>query len=303
MIEVCLLGTGGMMPLANRFLTSLYCKCEGSGLLIDCGEATQIAIKKANLSVYDIDYILITHFHADHISGLPGLLLSIGNSEKKTKVTILGPKGIKEVVKSLRIIAPELPFPVEVVELDKKEGEIKLNVFNIQYYELKHKMICLGYNIILNRLPEFLKQKAIDNNIPIKYWNKLQHLEKCEDEITGVKYTPDMVLGEERKGIKISYFTDTRPCDNILKWTRNADLTICEGMYGNTDKSTNAKKYMHMTMVEACEIANETKPKSLWLTHYSPAEAKPQIYEKDLKKIYSKVKIAKDGEKTKLVFV
>ncbi len=303
MVDVCLLGTGGMMPLVNRFLTSLYVRCNGIGILIDCGEGTQIAIKKAELSVYDIDYILITHFHADHISGLPGLLLSMGNSEKKTDVTIIGPKGLTSVVKSLRVIAPELPFKINLIELSNDFGELDLKDFKIEYFTLKHKILCIGFNILINRLPKFIKEKAIENNIPIKFWNKLQHLNVCIDEETGKKYEPYMVMGDDRKGIKISYFTDTRPCDNIFKWTENSDLTICEGMYGDSEKLQNAKKYMHMTMYEACEIANVTKPKILWLTHFSPSENRPHIYEDTLKKIYSEVRIVKDGEKINLNFV
>ena len=302
MVDVCLLGTGGMMPLVNRFLTSLYVKFNGLAILIDCGEGTQVAIKKSNCSVYDIDYILITHFHADHISGLPGLLLSMGNSEKKTPVKIIGYKGLSQVVKNLRVIAPELPFKIEVIEVGDDFGFFEVDNFKIEYYKLKHKIPCLGFNIVINRLPKFLKEKAIKNNIPIKFWNKLQHLNICVDENTGIEYTPSMVMGDDRKGIKISYYTDTRPCDNIYKYTLDSDLTISEGMYGNKEKIKNAKKYMHMTMQEACEIAKFTNPKEFWLTHYSPLENKPSMYEDMLKQIYQKTRIVKDGESITLNF-
>lgn len=102
----------------GRWLTSLFLKYNGSGLLIDCGEATQIAMKEAGISNYDIDTICFTHFHADHISGLPGMLLSMGNSGRTTPVTLIGPKGLKRIVTALRTIAPELPFEIEFIELD-----------------------------------------------------------------------------------------------------------------------------------------------------------------------------------------
>ena len=302
MLDVCLLGTGGMMPLLYRYLTSLMVRCDGSSLLIDCGEATQLAIKKAELPTKPIDFILFTHFHADHISGLPGLLLEMKNSDRTDDITIVGPKNIENVVKSLLVIANDLPFKIKYVELDENNGMFSLSPFRIEYFKLKHKMNCIGYNIYLDRLPKFLIDKAKENNVPLKYWNKLQHGESCIDAEKSITYTPSMVMGDNRKGIKLTYLTDTRPCDNIIEFCKDSDLFICEGMYGEKDKIDNAKKYLHMTMYEACEIANRINPKEMWLTHYSPSENKPIIYEKDLKSIFPNVKICKDGEKKVINF-
>ena len=302
MLDICLLGTGGMMPLLHRYLTSLMVRCDGSSLLIDCGEATQLAIKKAELSTKPIDYILFTHFHADHISGLPGLLLEMKNCDRVEPITIVGPKGVEKVVNCLRVIANELPFEIKFIELDDNDGEFTLKPFRIQYFKLKHKLPCLGYNIYHDRLPEFIVENAKNLNIPIKYWNKLQHGQTCKNDETGEVYTPNMVMGGDRKGLKLTYLTDTRPCDNILKFANDSDLFICEGMYGEENKDTNAKKYLHMTMREACEIGLKTNPKEMWLTHYSPSEVKPKIYENELKDILPQVKICKDGEKKVLNF-
>lgn len=302
MLDVCLLGTGGMMPLLYRYLTSLMLRCDGSSLLIDCGEATQLAIKKAELPTKPIDYILFTHFHADHISGLPGLLLEMKNSDRTEAITIAGPKGVERVVNSLRVIANELPFEIKFIELDENDGFFELKPFRIQYFKLKHKLNCIGFNIFNDRLPEFKIEKAKSNNVPLRFWNKLQHGESCIDKETGIEYHPSMVMGEDRKGIKLTYLTDTRPCENIYKFANDSDLFICEGMYGEDDKEQNAKKYLHMTMKEACEIATKTNPKEMWLTHYSPSEVKPKIYENELKKIFPNVKICKDGEKKELNF-
>lgn len=302
MLDVCLLGTGGMMPLLYRYLTSLMLRCDGSSLLIDCGEATQLAIKKAELPTKPIDYMLFTHFHADHISGLPGLLLEMKNSDRTEPITIAGPKGIEKVVNSLRIIANELPFDINFIELDENDGFFELKPYRIQYFKLKHKLNCIGFNVFNDRLAEFKPEKAKANNVPLRFWNKLQHGESCIDKETGINYTPDMVMGENRKGLKLTYLTDTRPCENIYKFANDSDLFICEGMYGEDDKEQNAKKYLHMTMKEACEIATKTNPKEMWLTHYSPSEVKPKQYENDLKKIFPNVKICKDGEKKVLNF-
>lgn len=302
MLDICLLGTGGMMPLLHRYLTSLMLRCDGSSLLIDCGEATQLAIKKAELPTKPIDYILITHFHADHISGLPGLLLEMKNSDRTEPITIAGPKGIERVVNSLRIIANELPFDIKFIELDDNYGKFMLKPFEIEYFKVKHKLNCIGFNILNHRLPEFLPDKAKELDIPLKFWNKLQHGETCKDKETGKVYEPSMVMGDDRKGLKVSYITDTRPCENIIKYASNSDLFICEGMYGDKDKIDSAKEKMHMTMQEACEIALKTNPKEMWLTHYSPSENKPKIYEDELKKIFPNIKVSKDGEKKVLNF-
>ena len=117
MLDVCLLGTAGMMPLPHRWLTASLMRYNGSSLLIDCGEGTQIAIKEKGWTFKPIDVICFTHYHADHISGLPGLLLSMGNAERTEPLTMIGPKGLERVVGALRMIAPELPFEIRYIEI------------------------------------------------------------------------------------------------------------------------------------------------------------------------------------------
>ena len=126
MLDVCLLGTGGMMPLPKRWLTSLMTRYNGSSLLIDCGEGTQLAIKESGLSFNPIDVICFTHYHADHISGLPGLLLTMGNADRTKPVTMIGPKGLERVVTALRVIAPELPFKINFIELTEDVQKVNI---------------------------------------------------------------------------------------------------------------------------------------------------------------------------------
>lgn len=123
MLDVCLLGTGGMMPLPYRWLTSLMVRYNGHSILIDCGEGTQIALKEKGWSPNPIDMICFTHYHADHISGLPGMLLTMGNADRKELLTLVGPRGLTKVVNSLRMIAPELPFEIRFKELAEAEEE------------------------------------------------------------------------------------------------------------------------------------------------------------------------------------
>ena len=276
MLDVCLLGTGGMMPLPRRYLTSLMCRYNGSNILIDCGEGTQVAIKQKGWSFKPIDVLCITHYHADHISGLPGLLLTMGNAERTEPLLMIGPKGLEKVVNSLRIIAPELPFDIEFIELTENLQTIQMEEYRIKAFKVNHKVTCYGYSIEIDRSGKFNPEKAKKLGIPLQKWGVLQKGESVE--INGGKYTPDMVMGEPRKGLKVTYSTDTRPVPNIVQAATGADLFICEGMYGEPDKEAKAKEYKHMTFKEAAEIAREANPKEMWLTHYSPSLVKPALY-------------------------
>lgn len=292
MLDVCLLGTGGMMPLPQRWLTALMTRHNGSNLLIDCGEGTQITMKMQGWSFKDIDQILFTHFHGDHISGLPGLLLSIGNSDRTEPVTIVGPKGVERVVRGLRVIAPELPFELEFIELTENVQTIHLQGYEIDAFKLNHKVACYGYTIHIPRKGKFNADKAKELDLPVQYWSRLQSGEIIDYE--GSTYTPDMVMGEERKGIKVTYCTDTRPVKNMVLGAYEADLFICEGMYGEPTEKTNAVAYKHMTFAEAATIAKEANVKELWLTHFSPALVRPKDYINEARKIFKNTKVGKD---------
>ncbi|MBE5929869.1 MAG: ribonuclease Z [Lachnospiraceae bacterium] len=300
MLEVCLLGTGGMMPLPNRWLTALMTRLNGSGLLIDCGEGTQVAIREKGWSFHDIDVICFTHYHGDHISGLPGLLLSMGNAERKEPVTLIGPKGLERVVGALRTIAPELPFALEFHELTEAEETIFTHGYEIEAYKVNHNVLCYGYSIVVRRGGRFFPERAAENNVPQKYWNRLQKGEIIEED--GVCYTPEMVLGPPRKGIRLAYSTDTRPTKSMVAHAAEADLFICEGMYGEDDKMNKALEHKHMTFYEAAKLAKEANVKELWLTHYSPSLIRPEEYIPKTRKIFPAAYAAKDGRTVVLEF-
>ena len=300
MLDVCLLGSGGMMPLPYRWLTALMTRFNGSSLLIDCGEGTQIAIKEKGWSFKPIDVICFTHYHGDHISGLPGLLLTMGNAERTEPLTLVGPKGLERVVTALRTIAPELPFPLRFVELQENRQQLNLGPYVIDAYRVNHNVVCYGYTISIPRAGKFDLERAKAQNVPMKAWSRLQKGETVE--MDGAVYTPDMVLGPSRRGLKVAYCTDTRPVPVIAEYAEGADLFICEGMYGEDGKEAKAREYKHMTMYEAAALADKAQPEEMWLTHYSPSLTRPEEFMDKVRGIFPRAKAARDGWTKELVF-
>ena len=300
MLELCLLGCGGMMPLPYRKLTSLMAIYNGSSILIDCGEGTQVGIKEKGWSFKPIDVICFTHYHADHISGLPGLLLTLGNAQRTSPLLMIGPKGLERVVNSLRVIAPDLPFPIEFRELKEKSETIEMDGYRIRAFRVNHNVLCYGYTIEIDRAGKFDVQRAKDNQVEMKYWSRLQKGEMIE--LPDRTLTGDLVMGPPRKGIKCTYTTDTRPTASIVEHAADSDLFICEGMYGEPEKQQKAVEYKHMTFYEAAELARKAQVKQMWLTHYSPSLVRPEEYLSKVQEIFPETSVGKDGKSITLAF-
>ena len=300
MLDVCLLGSGGMMPLPYRWLTALMTRYNGSQLLIDCGEGTQIALKEKGWSFKPIDVICFTHYHGDHISGLPGLLLTMGNAERTEPLTLIGPKGLERVVNALRVIAPELPFELKFIEINGPEQVFEINGYRITAFKVNHNVLCYGYSLEILRQGKFSPERAREQGIPLEYWNPLQKGQTVEDE--GRIYTPDMVLGPPRKGIKLTYTTDTRPTESILRNAKGSDLFICEGMYAEEEKLEKAKGYKHMMFREAATLARDAEVGEMWLTHFSPSLIRPDEYMDKVREIFPNSYPGRDGKSVELNF-
>lgn len=307
MIDICLLGTGGMMPLPDRWLTSLWARVDGECVLIDCGEATQIALREAGLSSRNISVICITHFHGDHIAGLPGLLLLMANSGRIEPIDMIGPSGLEDVVISLLVIAPHLPFEIRFHEIDVADmddgaiAEIPFPKFSIEAFRAAHSVDCLGYTICLDRAGKFDVDAAEALGIPRPLWSKLQAGESVSLD-DGSLIDPAQVVGPARRGLRVSYVTDTRPTAGIVDAVRDADLLVLEGMYGDPSMHDKAVSKQHMMFAEAAEIARDSSARALWLTHYSPSMTHPKRFISHARDIFPDVVCAKDGQRAQLRF-
>lgn len=300
MISATLVGTSGMTPLPDRHLSSCIIKCNGSNYLIDAGEGTQIGLRKIGCSLKKINYVLLTHYHTDHIGGLSGLFASMANSEKDDLLTIIGPKGLNRTIDATRKLVSKLPFAIKTIELADEYPTMNLDGLEVTPFPVEHKIPCLGYQFILQRNGKCDPDKAKRNDVPMELWTDLQNNKVVN--YNGRIITKDAILSNSRKGLKIVYTTDTRPCNSIKEAAKNADLFICEGMYGSDMKVPNAAKSIHMTMEDAATIAAGCGVKELILTHFSPAMVQPNKYESDLKDIFSRTTVGYDGLTRELEF-
>ena len=303
MIDLTLLGCGGNVPMPNRFLSSLFINYKGSKILIDCGEGTQVAMKKYNCGFKNIDLILITHLHGDHIIGLIGLLQTMGNSGKTDDLTIVGPIGIIDAIKAIKVLVEYLPYKVNIIENPKQTFSLEHDILkdiDISTINLDHSTECIGYSLYFKRKPKFDREKANLNQVPQNLWKKL--LENSSAIYKDKTYYADMVLGENRRGIKLSFITDTRPTFEIPEFIYESDLFICEGMYGDDLDISKAVKNKHMTFRESASLANAGNVDKLLLTHFSPSIENPKDFIQNATNLFEDTIIGEDGLTLKLSY-
>lgn len=276
MIDLCLLGTGGMMPLPERWLSALLVRSQRDVVLVDCGEGTQVSWRYSNWNFRDVGTIALTHLHADHVAGIAGVLFMIAHSNRSEDLTIFGPPGTYQVVQALTIVVPRLPFTVRIVELDGGETHTLPDGLELSALKVDHRMPCLAYRFTRQRAPKFDAERARTLDIPITLWSTLQSGKSVVVE--GQTVSPDQVLGPPRSGLTLGFVTDTRVTPDIPDFIRDAELLICEGTYGDPDLRERAEKRGHMVFDQAATIAQEANAQRLILTHFSPSMLDPETY-------------------------
>lgn len=271
--EAFVLGCGGMMPLPYRHLTSVLLRREGDIFLFDCGEGTQVSLRRLNLRWKKINAVFISHTHADHVTGLPGLLMLSSQVARETPLYIFGPPKIAEYVNANRkILDMYINYDIVVKELDPSVPGLVYSGedFDVYSFPLRHTKACVGYRFAEHPRPgAFHPQKALELGVPCgPLWSRLQHGETVTSE-NGARIRPEDVLGNARKGRTFCYVTDSSPLPSISSEVRGADLFVCEGMFERELADTAAEK-RHMTAEQAAELARAAAVKKLALIHYSP---------------------------------
>jgi ribonuclease Z len=303
MIDVALLGTGGTLPLPDRFLSSALVRCGGQLLLIDCGEGTQVSLRKLGWGLKDVGTILLTHFHADHVAGIPGLLLTIGNSgrTRDEPLTVAAPRGVQRVVESLRVIAPHLPYPVRYRELTGDPADaLAVGPLRVAACPADHDIPCLAYRLSLSRAPAFQPDRAKALGLPVQLWKVLQRGEPVEHD--GRVVRPEEVLGPPRPGLSVGFITDSRPTRPLVEFMTDADLLICEATYGDPADRPKAIENKHMTFAEAATLGAAARARQLWLTHFSPALPNPDYFRREAEAVYPDVVIGREHLVTTLAY-
>lgn len=273
------------MPLPGRHLTSVLLRREGELFLFDCGEGTQVSIRSLNLKWKKISVVFISHTHADHITGLAGILMLSAQVERNEPLYVIGPPRIQEFVDMNRQIL-EMYINYEIVVQEIANPEQPQTVYNgegfrVRSFPLRHSRVCVGYTLEEDARPGiFHPERAAELGIPRgPMWSRLQGGESVVLE-DGRTVDPADVMGQARKGRKFSYVTDSLPIDSISNEVSGSDLLICEGMFeGELAESAHSKR--HMTAEDAGRVAKAAGGvKKMGLIHYSP-----RYTERDLKRL------------------
>lgn len=304
MLDITILGNTGTYPMPNRHLTQACVQYDGYSILIDCGEGSLVAMMKSDVQGTQIDAILLTHMHGDHILGITGLVQTMSLLGREKPLNIYGDKMALRTAFGLIKFA-SCKFKINYIEINEKNIGNVLNFkdLSVQAFPLNHSTTVYGYTIDLKRKAKFNRDKAIENDIPIKYWNRLQHGETVTDD-NGRVLSPSIVLGDERKGLRVVYITDTRPCKQMLTAkTREPDLLIIEQMYFSKEDESKAHKNKHMMLEEQLKVQMALNAKQTVLTHLAtsvfPNQLEQEIKNRNIKR---RVRVAKCGEKIQLRF-
>ena len=306
MVDITLLGTSSLVPLPDRAETAVLLQCAGHTILFDCGEGTQCAARKAGVSLMKTDLIALTHYHGDHIFGIPGLLQTMSMMGRTEPIWITGPHGLEREMAPILKLVNWVGFPIRLFSLPA-EGLILRDLFpgwpaeaNLSFFQTSHRVPSQGYCFTLSRPGRFLPQKAQALEVPVNLWGLLQHGQSVE--IPGRTVHPEEVLGPPRRGIRFVFSGDTTPCDPLTAAAVDADLLICEGTYGENEQADLAAEHGHMTFAQAAETAAKAGARRLWLAHYSQMIRDPQEYLPNAAALFPGTVCGEDGMRITLRF-
>jgi len=306
MINITLIGTAALFPLPNRALTAVQLSVNGHSILFDAGEGTQSAAQKAEISLLKTDLIALTHYHGDHIFGMPGLLQTMCSMGRTEPLYITGPEGLEEALDPLLKLVGWTSYEIVLIKMPEEALSLSSLVngwpegATLSAFKTEHRVSSQGYAFTLKRAPRFMPKKAKELGVPTNMWGLLQKGQSVQVGETVV--LPKQVMGEERKGLKFVYSGDTAACDTLLSEAKDADLMILEATYGENEQAQLAIDHGHMNFQQAAEVAKKANAKELWLAHYSQMIEKPEMYLANAKEVFENTVCGKDGMKTTLQF-
>ncbi len=280
MLDVCLLGNGGVMPLPDRPLSALLVRIGGDTMLFDCGEGTQVNWRTTGWSMHDCSTIFLTHLHADHVVGLPGLLYALANAGRTKAVTVYAPQGSVERLQAFLSIVGRLPFELFLRECSPNEQIQLSDDLTLTTCAAVHHVPCLAYRLDIARHPRFDAVRARALGVPQEAWSVLQR----GDAAAG--FTPDQVRGPARRGLRLTYITDSSTTAELTAFAHDSDLLVCEAMYASDVDTGKAQQRGHMTARQAATLARDANARRLWLTHVSPSVEDPQDVVRMARTIY-----------------
>lgn len=307
MLTITLLGTAATMPLPERALSAAYAECGGHGLLLDCGEGTQTAARRAGVNLMRADAICLTHYHGDHIFGLPGLLQTLGAQGRERPLFLLGPEGLPEIWAAVRALTGPLPYPVrpcvqaagQPLALGTLADGWSVGAVLVPF-ATKHRVRSIGYRLELPRAGKFSPERARALGVPVQQWKLLQRGQTVTAEGTEVR--PTDVMGAARKGLSFVFSGDTSPCPGLLQAAQGADLVICDATYALPEQADQAKQWGHSTFGQSAALAAQAGAKRLWLTHYSPMITDPEAELPRAREIFPAVECGFDGKRITLQY-
>ena len=306
MIDITLLGTSALVPLPERAETAAALTCAGHTILFDCGEGTQSAARKARVSLLKADMIALTHYHGDHIFGLPGLMQTMGIMGRAEPLYITGPEGLREALAPIVSLAGWLPYELRLTELPADGLRLAEQMpgwpegARLSAFQTAHRVPSQGYCFQLDRAGSFQPQAARALGVPTELWGRLQRGEAVQ--VDGALVTPQQVLGAPRRGLKFVFSGDTTPCEALERSARDADLLICEATYGENDQAQLALDHGHMTFAQAAQLARDAGARRLWLAHYSQMIKDPAQYLPNARAFFPDAVCGEDGMSITLRF-
>lgn len=307
MLTVTLLGTAATLPQPDRALSSAVFSAGGRSILLDCGEGTQLALHRHHVNPMKITLVALTHYHGDHILGLPGLLQTLGTMDRTRPLYITGPEeGHAPILAAILALADELPFPVEFLPMP--QDGLSLHTLDPKWpieatltaFPTLHRIANQGYTLHLTRMRRLYTDKAAAMGIPRHLWRRLQ----SGQSITLGERTirPESVCGPERPGLTAIFTGDTAPCEAVEAAARHADLLIMDATYPDSRHDDKAALYGHSTFPQTAALARRAEVKRLWLTHYSAMITDPSAHLAAAQEHFPAAECSLDGKSILLTF-